>query len=331
MHSMKDQKLHENLKFIAIFLGVALFWVLGWLFVDTVVPVEQRANFGDKFGFINSLFSGLALAVIIYSIHLQQTELSLQRKELTDTRAEFRDQNFQTTFFNLLKTQQQIPNDIHVIISDLKTYDSYENRSVKGREFFVNSKIELKRISKAIKHPTYLSYEDWTEYDEQYRGPSNDFEEQELFKTRKISYTNKYYGITKVQWKYAQTLQPHEFGGYCFQLFFSRFQYAIGHYFRHLHHILLFLEECEKTKMEKQSEPQKEEVKKEFQRYADFVQAQMATPELFLLFYNLLFFNKLKKEIIKYNILENLYIEDLLDPKHKEIVGINLKSTQDLT
>ena len=83
--------------------------------------------------------------------------------------------------------------------------------------------------------------------------------------------------------------------------------------------------------MEKHSDIQKEEIKKEFQRYANFVQAQMATPELFLLYYNLLFFNTLKKEIIKFNILENLYVEDLLDPKHKGIVGVNLKSAQDLT
>lgn len=327
---MEEHKQNENLKFIAIFLGVALFWFLGWIFVDTVVPVDQRSAFGDKFGFINSLFSGLALAVIIYSIILQQTELALQRKELTDTRSEFKDQNFQTTFFNLLNTQRQIPNDINVTISDLKTYDKYDHRSIKGREFFVHSKIEIKRISAALKHPVFLNFIEWDQYEEHHNGPSNEHEEQDLFQTRKLAFTNKYYGITKVQWMYAKKLEPAEFGGFCYQLFFHKFQYAIGHYFRHLYHILLFLEECEKAKMEKQSEIEKAEIKKEFQRYANFVQAQMATPELFLLFYNSLFFDKLRKELIKYNILENLHIEDLLDPAHKNVEGINLKTLQDL-
>jgi hypothetical protein len=43
-------------------------------------------TFGDSFGAINALFSGLAFAGIIYTIMLQKKELALQRKELADTR-----------------------------------------------------------------------------------------------------------------------------------------------------------------------------------------------------------------------------------------------------
>jgi len=43
----------------------------------------ERGQFGDLFGSINALFSGLALAGIIYTIYLQKQELSLQRTELT--------------------------------------------------------------------------------------------------------------------------------------------------------------------------------------------------------------------------------------------------------
>jgi len=42
------------------------------------------------FGAINSLFSGLALAGVIYTIHLQKNELSLQRKELKLNRRELK-------------------------------------------------------------------------------------------------------------------------------------------------------------------------------------------------------------------------------------------------
>ncbi|CAM2937827.1 hypothetical protein [Flavobacterium frigoris] len=115
---MKEE--NGNLKFIILLLSISLIWVWSWIFIDILVPIEQRSNFGDKFGFINSLFSGLALAVIIYSIILQQKELNLQRKELSDTRQEFKDQNFQTTFFNLIKTQQQIANEISTTIVNLK-------------------------------------------------------------------------------------------------------------------------------------------------------------------------------------------------------------------
>ena len=145
---MKEE--NDNLKFIILLLSISLLWVWSWIFIDKFVAIEQRANFGDKFGFINSLFSGLALAVIIYSIILQQKELNLQRKELSDTRQEFKDQNFQTTFFNLIKTQQQIVNEISTTIVDLKSYNQYSYYEANGRTFFMRSRIEFKRIEKAL-------------------------------------------------------------------------------------------------------------------------------------------------------------------------------------
>jgi hypothetical protein len=51
---------------------------------------EERASFGDMFGGANALFSGLALAGVVYAILLQRRELQLQRKELEMTRDELR-------------------------------------------------------------------------------------------------------------------------------------------------------------------------------------------------------------------------------------------------
>src|SRR5690606_17512203 len=48
-----------------------------------------RGTFGDSFGALNSLFSGLALSGVVVTILLQRTELSLQRTELKETRKEF--------------------------------------------------------------------------------------------------------------------------------------------------------------------------------------------------------------------------------------------------
>lgn len=55
-----------------------------------VTDSNDRGNFGDSFGGINALFSGLAFAGIIYTILLQKKELTLQRQELIDTRVELR-------------------------------------------------------------------------------------------------------------------------------------------------------------------------------------------------------------------------------------------------
>lgn len=50
--------------------------------------LAARAQFGDMFGGLNALFSGLAFACLTYTLVLQREELSLQRKELSLTRQE---------------------------------------------------------------------------------------------------------------------------------------------------------------------------------------------------------------------------------------------------
>lgn len=43
---------------------------------------EARGTFGDQFGAVNALFSGLAFAGLIYTIILQRHDLKLQRRDL---------------------------------------------------------------------------------------------------------------------------------------------------------------------------------------------------------------------------------------------------------
>lgn len=47
-----------------------------------------RGQFGDSFGAATSLFTGLAFAGVIYTIYLQQKDLTLQREELRLQREE---------------------------------------------------------------------------------------------------------------------------------------------------------------------------------------------------------------------------------------------------
>jgi hypothetical protein len=51
---------------------------LGWLFSK---PADA-GTFGDSFGSVNALFTGLAFGGLIYTILLQRKELELQRQEL---------------------------------------------------------------------------------------------------------------------------------------------------------------------------------------------------------------------------------------------------------
>lgn len=117
-----ENKEEKNRGFIVTSFVVTLviigLWILTYYLLKDKAETT-RGTFGDMFGSINALFSGLALAGIILTILLQRKELKLQRKEIRDTRKEFETQNdtlklqrFENTFFNLLNLHHQIVNSI---------------------------------------------------------------------------------------------------------------------------------------------------------------------------------------------------------------------------
>jgi hypothetical protein len=61
--------------------GVVVFFQFG-------PEMASRGQFGDIFGGVNALFTGLAFAGLIYTILLQRRELELQRDERRLTREE---------------------------------------------------------------------------------------------------------------------------------------------------------------------------------------------------------------------------------------------------
>ena len=75
-----------------IILGVIVIgalWVGSWFLIDlNIENPTNRGTFGDKFGAINSLFSGLAFIGLIVTLIYQKEELELQRQELAETRKE---------------------------------------------------------------------------------------------------------------------------------------------------------------------------------------------------------------------------------------------------
>lgn len=121
-HKEKDA---ENQKIVRIArrcaLGVVIVWALTFL-LFFMSDSEKRGQFGDMFGAVNALFSGLAFAGLIITLILQRRELSLQRDELEQTREELKNQReefekenetlkyqrFENLFYNMLNLQQEI-------------------------------------------------------------------------------------------------------------------------------------------------------------------------------------------------------------------------------
>ena len=79
----------ESMAFIFAIIVVVLLWAFClWLSTTYLPNWEARGQFGDLFGAVNALFSGLAFSGIIYAIVLQRKELELQRNELKLQRKE---------------------------------------------------------------------------------------------------------------------------------------------------------------------------------------------------------------------------------------------------
>lgn len=115
----------EELRLKRVFSSILAFWALSGL---VLFFYPDRGEFGDMFGSVNTLFSGLAFGGIIYTIFQQKIELKLQREELKLQRQEvektnqelakqveaMNSQRFESTFFNMLSLHHQITNGLTI-------------------------------------------------------------------------------------------------------------------------------------------------------------------------------------------------------------------------
>lgn len=119
---------------IAFLLVVIYLWVitlgLSLLLTDSW---DKRAHFGEMFGSVNALFSGLAFAALVFTLYLQNEVLKLQREDLRNTREQadkqaqlMSKQNFEDSFFRLMDTLRYWAKEITAIHSAKMELDTRE-------------------------------------------------------------------------------------------------------------------------------------------------------------------------------------------------------------
>lgn len=134
----QNKKTREEVPFWHLFLYagfVLALWISAWVLSNIVLDdLAKRGQFGDSFGAVNALFSGLAFAVLIFTIRQQQLEIQQTQKLIEQQEAELKDQNktlskqrFENTFFQLVGWHQQN-------IGQITTYTN--GRATEGRENF---------------------------------------------------------------------------------------------------------------------------------------------------------------------------------------------------
>lgn len=127
---MKFKKLRENL-FVILILGVFVLWALsGILTLLFLNQWSDRGTFGDLFGSVNALFSGLAFAALIYTIVLQREEIKSNREEIILNRKELaKGAKLQQKAQQLL-TQQVKETHLSAKMNAMRTLVDYYNNQI---------------------------------------------------------------------------------------------------------------------------------------------------------------------------------------------------------
>lgn len=88
MQNMLKKSAMASLWMLPIISMAAVFW----LFYSGYIPLkganlEEKGQFGDSFGVLNSLFTGLGFGGLVVTLLLQQKQIKQQEKELNIQRA----------------------------------------------------------------------------------------------------------------------------------------------------------------------------------------------------------------------------------------------------
>lgn len=231
---------------------------------------DVRGQFGDLFGSVNALFSGLAFAGLVITIIQQRHDLQLQRQAINQSKKDINQQNetmkierFENTFFKMLEVQQSIVNDLYATDSHTKWVKQDAPNGISTKEILTK---------------------------DEYRG-------RNLF----------YYVFVLCNHKLANQIFPYDTsasglsevikfrGKACFDDYMTTTMF--DHYFRHLYTILKFIEENDWLGETKQYQ------------YATFVRATLSRYELVMLYYNGFFHPKMMKMMERYCLLNNIRTE----------------------
>lgn len=129
---------------VIVVLLVLLVWVGSFLLICYYLKDwTERGQFGDLFGAVNALFSGLAFAGLIMTIWLQRRDLQYQRESIEQTNQEMqhqtrkidiqnktlKQQQFDNTFFELLRMLQTIVDDLTLNVEYSRYIDMPDKKS----------------------------------------------------------------------------------------------------------------------------------------------------------------------------------------------------------
>lgn len=279
--------------------------------------MQLQGQFGDKFGAINALFSGLAFAGVIFTIIIQTREINNTNESFQSQLKTQQRQRFDSIFFQLLTLHSEITSKLidlqhngrhsfksfheRLLISDpeFAAYGGFQKLEREQVRFIRDNGIGTQEIRARLEEADISNIESALAMGrgvcDNYLDESNEMQERRI----KVAYTK------------AATLHIDNY----------------SHYFRNLYHILRFLDQSDLIEIGEKD------------LYAKIIRSQLSDIELVALFYNSithielpgrasmeLGFPKMGKLLVRFDILQNMSPRSLIHPSHKEIFNRNNKA-----
>lgn len=294
----------------AVFVVYTLYFAnSGFITNSKIINPELSSHYATFIGGVIGTILTFATIIIVWRTFITQREELNATKHLLDT------QKFESTFFSLLNVQRSIKINLNFNTKDKITSSSFDkysdNEIVTGDNFFSFASEDFRNLYLGedciypeikILYNFHLDIEDVNDDNgEQSKKDRVNINDPDL-----IDAYNKFFRI------------------------YSKY---LGHYFRCTYHILNYIEKDLITKLEfAKNEEDRKIIINRYQNYTNILQSQMSSSELFLIFYNGLFFPSSYRLINEFKLVENLPKEELLDEKkHINLYDkIVLKSTGDL-
>ena len=310
----------KNLKDWCIYIFLVIFVIAIWYIVSVWIDLNVTAGdintqaltaakgqFGDKFGAVNALFSGLAFAGIIIT-------LLLQRRDLSETRSAMGHERFDNTFFQLLNLHIDIT--IRLTAKGRTGIGAFEGFAEHIKTCDVNfyAFAALQKISRdkvrTIKDEGLIPPKNYPEL------TAADITNLEQSLLQGVGAFDNYLD-TSIQMHEAKIVSAYTKSCVEYIDYFS-------HYFRNLYHILKFIDESKLI-----SDDDKK-------TYSKYVRSQLSDIELICIFYNSisnialpgrehmeLGYPKMQVYLNKFDILQNMNPRSIIHPIHQQIFDKN--------
>lgn len=311
----KIRKLNDYVMFALILLAVFVIWGGTWYWINNyivAVPTSDttaatRGQFGDQFGAVNALFSGLAFAGIIFTI-------LLQRSDLAETRRAMQHERFDTTFFELLRLHMTITENVETNSTRGKGAFEAFHEILKAKDIEFHTFCALSKLDRA-KVRTIIDSKKITSslFPELNTSDINNVEQSLTLGVSALESfldSDNEMHQTKIieAYKRAADTNIDDF----------------AHYFRNLYNILKFIDLSDQISIEEKN------------RYSKFVRSQLSEAELIVVFYNSiakislpgretleLGHPKMAALLVKYDILQNMSPRSIIHPIHRTIFNKN--------